>query len=443
MDRDTRSVHRFVQPAGDSEDRVADRLRLEAPHRHPVEEEVVRVEGVDRGVELAGHRVCSRKHQFANQALYAPAFFHESVGEEVEQFGVGRTLAEHSEVVGRGNDSASEQMVPNAVDDHTARKRLGGVDNPLGQGETTASSFGVGDRLIPGDRLEKPARHNRARGLGRTSNQERLIERRSLEHGRSGWRLLRNPRGDRFMLLEEPLDLGLKHAVFVVVSQEEPPGLDNPRGEPGKIVRALETLATEPRYRLLEDLAIGLCHRLGGIDRRLGESFPQRLAGRVEDGGRLGLRVDNHRDRKWFGSVRAQLDVRPKAPVILQIMSNPTPLWRFPAPVEQKRVMERPDDHQVRINDRIRMPRALNEIPQGPRLNTKFRGSQGFARAVPTPDAPLIADVPGGVRGLQPARLLDRGRGGLHIEVRLTLRPGFEHDFSSLPRPKSEAVTVL
>ena len=51
------------------------------------------------------------------------------------------TLAQHTEVVGRRHDAASHQVMPNSIDDHARRQRIGGVVDLASQFQSTAARF--------------------------------------------------------------------------------------------------------------------------------------------------------------------------------------------------------------------------------------------------------------------------------------------------------------
>jgi len=69
-------------------------------------------------------------------------------GEMVEQFGMGGAFAEETEIVGGGNDSATEEMMPDAVDQDACDQGIGRLGQLTGEFDPTAG-VGVGDGLQP------------------------------------------------------------------------------------------------------------------------------------------------------------------------------------------------------------------------------------------------------------------------------------------------------
>src|SRR5688572_2701519 len=59
-----------------------------------------------------------------NQLLRRPALFNEPRREEIQQLRMRRFLAEPPKVIDRGDESASEQVMPDAIDQHARRERI-------------------------------------------------------------------------------------------------------------------------------------------------------------------------------------------------------------------------------------------------------------------------------------------------------------------------------
>ena len=74
------------------------------------------------------------QHHEPVEVLERPAVFDQLDGQPVEQFGVGRGFAVGAEVVGRGDDSAAEVVLPEPVDDDAGRQRLVGPGEPAWPG---------------------------------------------------------------------------------------------------------------------------------------------------------------------------------------------------------------------------------------------------------------------------------------------------------------------
>ena len=61
------------------------------------------------------HAIGIRKNHLAYEPLGGPSVFHEKDRQMVKKFGVGWPVAHFPEIIGRGNDSSSEEMTPNPV----------------------------------------------------------------------------------------------------------------------------------------------------------------------------------------------------------------------------------------------------------------------------------------------------------------------------------------
>ena len=83
------------------------------------------------------------------EGLEAPAGFDEAVRQVVEQFGVRRALAKHTEVARRVDDAAAEVMHPDPVHQRAADQRVLTGGQPLRVSE--AASGGGQLRVVDGD----------------------------------------------------------------------------------------------------------------------------------------------------------------------------------------------------------------------------------------------------------------------------------------------------
>src|SRR5262245_27339112 len=67
------------------------------------------------------------------ERLERPAALHETLGQPIEQFRMRRALAERAKVVGCSNETSAKMPAPDAVDHHSAGKRMPRIDQPLHQ----------------------------------------------------------------------------------------------------------------------------------------------------------------------------------------------------------------------------------------------------------------------------------------------------------------------
>ena len=95
---------RGIEPAADSQQRIAERFEFQRPHRE------------------VGPLVAGREHQILMHLLEAPAVVHEPGGEVVEQRLVGRLLPLKPEVARAADERRAEVPGPDAVDDHPGRE---------------------------------------------------------------------------------------------------------------------------------------------------------------------------------------------------------------------------------------------------------------------------------------------------------------------------------
>ena len=66
-----------------------------------------------------------------------PVVANQLVGEPVEELGVGRWASTNTEVTGGFDQSGTEMMIPDPIDDDSGEKRVPGVSDPAGQGTSS------------------------------------------------------------------------------------------------------------------------------------------------------------------------------------------------------------------------------------------------------------------------------------------------------------------
>ena len=183
MHRHRRAIHYAVQPATDREDRIANRLALQAAHAHAVQQFVGWILRFSGGVRwAAGHAVSFRKHDCADHFLGGPAFLDKIIGEPIEQLGMRGRLAEHAEVVRAGNDAAPKQVMPNAIGVHARGQRIRRIGNVRGQRKP--ASLVRSSRLGVIEGGQETARHFFAEIFVTTANEHLFVEGRAFEHYR-------------------------------------------------------------------------------------------------------------------------------------------------------------------------------------------------------------------------------------------------------------------
>lgn len=64
------------------------------------------------------------------------------MGDPVEQFGVGRAVAEGAEVVGAGDEALAEMPAPDSIDHDAGSEGMVGAGEPVGEFEAAALFFG-------------------------------------------------------------------------------------------------------------------------------------------------------------------------------------------------------------------------------------------------------------------------------------------------------------
>src|SRR5204863_4545656 len=82
--------------------------------------------------------VSRREHHSLERSLDAPAVCYELARQIIEQFWMRRPLAEDAEVVNAGDKSATEKVVPEAVDEDARSERIRGVGDFLGEFQAAA-----------------------------------------------------------------------------------------------------------------------------------------------------------------------------------------------------------------------------------------------------------------------------------------------------------------
>ena len=128
------------------------------------------------------------------ERLEPPAVRDVPAGQPVEQLGMRRRAAVEAEVAGRGDDPLAEVVVPDPVDHHPRRQRIGRVADPARQGEPALALGGVLRRARAAGRSRRPprepprrpaasGRRGGARGSGRAG---RTCRRRSTSSSRAG-----------------------------------------------------------------------------------------------------------------------------------------------------------------------------------------------------------------------------------------------------------------
>src|SRR5262245_12031115 len=113
-----------------------------------------------------------------------------------------RRLSEYAKIIDAWRDSATHQMLPDAVDDHAADQRIGGSRQLARQLKSAAAD----SRLLPPDsrplhRLRYLPGHHGANRLVVAPNQEVLIDGRAIPQSEAEPRLAANPLAQLLSLL--------------------------------------------------------------------------------------------------------------------------------------------------------------------------------------------------------------------------------------------------
>ena len=184
VDLDSGPLPPAVEPPGDGQDRVPDRLGLQAADGHPVQQPVVGIGGLRLGRGRAGHPERAAEDQLAHQSFDRPAVPDEPIGEVVEQLRVGGSIAEGAEVVDGRDEPPAEEVVPDAVHRHARRQRVGRIGDPPGEFQPPAAD-GRGRRLpVARQGPDHPAGDDRPDILRVPAEGDRLVLGRPLRHGR-------------------------------------------------------------------------------------------------------------------------------------------------------------------------------------------------------------------------------------------------------------------
>ena len=139
------------------------------------------VGGVVRILVRRGHLVGLGRHHQAVHLFDAPAFARKLNRQPVEELGVGGWVTHHTEVVERGDDAASEVMVPDPVHEHTCGQRVPLGGQPLREREAPAGRAPVGPgnfrrRIAVGRDLDETRRHHRSQ-VERVAADEKVTRR--------------------------------------------------------------------------------------------------------------------------------------------------------------------------------------------------------------------------------------------------------------------------
>ena len=145
---------RTIDLARKREQRIADGLGVESASAEAPDESVFRVREVGFLVVLAGLLVRARQHDSPMQGLDRPTVGDEPGGKPIEQVGVARRPALLAEVVGRGDQTSAEVMLPDAIDHHARKQGVFRVGHPVGQ-LAAAALFGFGRECLPAQDLQE------------------------------------------------------------------------------------------------------------------------------------------------------------------------------------------------------------------------------------------------------------------------------------------------
>ena len=134
-----------IESAGYEQNRVANRLRLQSPHTHPVQQLIRRIGGGQQlrvDIRIGHTRLAIRlgKNDLANRSFQGPTMVDQVMRQPIEQLLMAGGRALQAEVVGAGYDAATEVMLPQPVD-----------QNPCGQRVVGRGSTGGGRDLSQSD----------------------------------------------------------------------------------------------------------------------------------------------------------------------------------------------------------------------------------------------------------------------------------------------------
>ena len=143
-------------------------------------------------VPTAAHPPRAARHDLLHEPLDTPPLLPKPHRERVKQRlcqRVGGRLSELPKIVGGGHESATKEMVPDAVDDHAGGQRVGWIEDPVRQFPAARRIPGPLRLARPVDRLQKPPWRDFA-ATGRGALQEHvLIDAIAVEDGRRRGRL--------------------------------------------------------------------------------------------------------------------------------------------------------------------------------------------------------------------------------------------------------------
>ena len=176
LDRvDARAEHLAAEQTARRQRRVANHLGFQAHARAAREQPVVRIALGKRRRDGRRLPVGRRHHDRLDQRLLAPALRHQLGREPVEQLGMRRRRALRSEVLAGLDQAASEQLLPQAVDDDARHERVVRIDEP------SRKTQAVGWQVVA-HRVQRPRRARiHALALGREAAAHAQLERGALE----------------------------------------------------------------------------------------------------------------------------------------------------------------------------------------------------------------------------------------------------------------------
>ena len=168
------AADRQIKFAAQVEDGIAQRLELQAPHIGPPEQPVVRILFRVGGIVAAALLIRGGEEDDFVQLLQRPSFLHESRGEIIEQFRMAWRRGLVAQIVGRADQSLSEMMQPETINQHARGERVVSVRDCLREFESAAAA--AERRTVrPGQYFQESARHNVAMVLSLSANKDRRI----------------------------------------------------------------------------------------------------------------------------------------------------------------------------------------------------------------------------------------------------------------------------
>ena len=149
------------------------------------EQEVVRINLRRLHRHFTRHLVSARGDEVTNHFFRRPALLDELCGEKIQQLRMRRFLAQPSKVVHRGHQSAPEQVLPHAIDQHARREWVRCVRDVVRQFEPPAEFRFVAAR---GKELQVTARLRSQRFQVIATRQQRRVVAHGFQHARSAAR---------------------------------------------------------------------------------------------------------------------------------------------------------------------------------------------------------------------------------------------------------------